>query len=218
MSLIILGPPGAGKGTQAKLLEKKYGFKQLSTGDMLRSAVEEGSTLGLEVKDILDKGELVPDNIMVELISDSIDQLNDKQFVLDGYPRTEGQALALDKLLSKKKKKLIAVIELTVDSEALIRRIIARFICADCGEVYNKETKPTKSQGICDKCDGNQFLRRTDDSEEVLKKRLKTYLEQTNPLLIYYGNQGLLRSVNGMLGLDDVSERIGAILDAKKCS
>lgn len=213
MNLIIVGPPGAGKGTQAKLLEQTRGYVQLSTGDMLRGAVSEGTPLGERAKVVMDRGEFVPDEVMVELISQKLDEIVDRPFILDGFPRTEKQALELDLLLSNKSRIMGAVIELMVDKEVLIDRIVSRFTCVRCGEVYNKRFKRPQVEGCCDQCEGKEFLRRTDDSEEVMRNRLKAYHSHTAPLLAYYGNRGLLRSVDGMVGLNAVAAQIAGILD-----
>ena len=213
MNLIIVGPPGAGKGTQAKLLEQTRGYVQLSTGDMLRGAVNEGSPLGERAKVVMDRGEFVPDDVTVELISQKLDEIGAKPFILDGFPRTEKQALALDSLLENKSRIMGAVIELLVDKEVLIDRIVSRFTCVKCGEVYNKRFKRPQVEGSCDQCEGNEFLRRSDDSEGVMRNRLKAYQSHTAPLLSYYGNRGLLRSVDGMVAPNAVAAQILGILD-----
>lgn len=213
MSLILLGPPGAGKGTQAKVLEQTGGYVQLSTGDMLRIAVAVGDRVGHRAKNIMDRGEFVPDEIMVGLIADRLDQTAHKPFILDGFPRTEGQALALDLLLKEKNRFLRAVIELTADDEELVGRIVGRFTCDGCGEVYNDEFRRLRVEGICDLCEGSKFSRRSDDSEEVMRNRLKAYHSYTAPLLSFYRKQGLLRSVDGMMAVEEVASQIRAILE-----
>ncbi len=215
MSIILLGPPGAGKGTQAKLLVDRRGYIQLSTGDMLRNAVSEGSDLGKKAREIMDKGEFVPDDIMVGIISEKIQKIGDSKFILDGFPRTEGQAIALEELLRLRSRSLSAVIELRVDDDLLIKRVTGRFTCTECGAVYNDNYVIPKVTGICDFCGNTDFLRRSDDSREVMKNRLDIYNKHTAPLLEYYKNKGLLRSVDGMSSSDEVEKQISGILDAK---
>ena len=215
MSIILLGPPGAGKGTQAKLLVDKRGYIQLSTGDMLRNAVLEGSDIGKKAKEIMNKGEFVPDEIMVDIISDKIQKIGASNFILDGFPRTEGQAIALDELLNIKKRSLFSVIELKVDDLLLIDRITGRFTCDDCGAVYNDNFKVPKVSGVCDFCEGSNFSRRSDDSKEIMENRLEAYHKHTAPLLAYYKNKELLSSVDGMASSEEVERQISSILDDK---
>ena len=215
MSIILLGPPGAGKGTQAKILEKKRGYAQLSTGDMLRNAVSEGSDLGNKAKEIMNKGEFVPDEIMVGIISEKIKSLGKVNFILDGFPRTEGQAVALEKLLKIRSRSLFAVIELKVDDDLLIERVTGRFTCSECGAVYNDSFKVPKNLGVCDFCGNTHFSRRSDDSREVMENRLEVYHKHTAPLLEFYENRGLLRSVDGMSSSEEVEIQISGILDDK---
>mgnify|MGYP001215109109 CR=1 FL=1 len=215
MSIILLGPPGAGKGTQAKILVDKRSYIQLSTGDMLRNAVSEGSDLGLKAKEIMDKGEFVPDEIMIGIISDKIAEIGSSAFILDGFPRTTGQAEALEKLLRDKSKSLSHVIELKVDDSQLINRITGRFTCSNCGAVYNDNFKNPDKLGVCDFCGKSEFSRRSDDSVEVMKNRLEAYHQHTAPLLEFYRNTGLLRSVDGMLSSKEVEEKILDVLDDK---
>ena len=216
MNFIFLGPPGAGKGTQAKLLEKNRGYIQLSTGDMLRMAVDVGSEIGKQAKNIMDKGEFVPDEIMVSLISERLDHIPDKSFILDGFPRTEGQAIALDRLLVEKNTALHSVIEITVNDDKLIKRIIGRYTCSDCGAVYNDAFKTTKIDGECDQCGSKNFIRRSDDSEEVMRNRLKTYHFHASGLISYYRKQGILSSIDGMMPFEEVSKEIMKVLDQLK--
>jgi adenylate kinase len=215
LNLILLGPPGAGKGTQAKKLTDERGLVQLSTGDMLRAEVASGSPLGLEAKKIMDAGNLVSDAIMIGMIDKRIDQADcAKGFVLDGFPRTEPQAEALDAMLAKKGKKIDAVIELAVDEAALVERISGRFTCAKCGSGYHDTFHRPKKDGICDKCGGTEFVRRADDNAETVKARLVAYRKQTAPILPYYKGKGLLRSVDGMADMSDVAKQIDQVLQA----
>jgi len=217
LNLILLGPPGAGKGTQAKKLTDERGLVQLSTGDMLRAEVASGSALGLEAKKIMDAGQLVSDAIMISMIDKRIDQPDcAKGFVLDGFPRTEPQAEALDAMLAKKGKKIDAVIELAVDEAALIERISGRFTCAKCGTGYHDKFARPKKDGICDKCGSTEFVRRADDNAETVKARLVAYRKQTAPILPYYKGKGLLHSVDGMADMSDVARQIDRVLDGIK--
>ena len=213
MNLILLGPPGAGKGTQAQLLQRERGLVQLSTGDMLRAAVASGSELGKKAKGIMDRGELVPDDLMVGLIRDRIAQPDGaKGFILDGFPRTEAQAKALDKMLEEGSHRLDDVIEMEVDEKALTERVVGRFTCARCGTGYHEKFKPTKVAGICDVCGSTEFSRRKDDNAETMKTRMAAYRAQTEPLLPYYRARGVLKKVDGMAGMDEVYHQIRAVL------
>lgn len=215
MNLILLGPPGAGKGTQAKRLEGKHGLVQLSTGDMLRAAVASGSALGRQAKQVMEAGQLMPDDIIIRMIAERIAQPDAKRgFVLDGFPRTEAQAEALAKMLAEHGRKLDAVIELGVDEAALIERIAGRFTCAACGAGYHDQYQRPKREGVCDKCGGTNFVRRPDDNAETLKTRLAAYRAQTAPIIPYYRSRGLLRRVDGMAAPDEVTRQIEAILVA----
>jgi len=217
VNLILLGPPGAGKGTQAKRLTDKRGIMQLSTGDMLRAEVASGSSLGKQAKQVMEAGQLMPDDIIIGMIDSRIDAPDCKNgFVLDGFPRTEAQAAALDNMLAKKGKRIDAVIELAVDEGALIARISGRFACAKCGAGYHDTFHPTKKAGICDVCGGTEFTRRKDDNAETVKARLVAYRQQTAPILPYYKAKGLLRPVDGMAEMNQVSQEIDSALSGLK--
>ena len=215
MNLVLLGPPGAGKGTQAKLLEDSRSLVKLSTGDMLRAAVAAGTELGRKAGDIMERGQLVPDNMVIELIAEHIDEDKGRGFILDGFPRTIPQAEALDRLLEKRGKTLDLVIVMGVDDEALIERIGGRFACANCGEGYHDVYKMPKVEGVCDRCGSTQFVRRRDDNEEVVRSRLKAYHAQTEPLIDYYTRQGKVRTVDGMADIGTVEKEIGSALNGE---
>jgi adenylate kinase len=211
--LILLGPPGAGKGTQAKEIAARHGLVQLSTGDMLRAAVAAGTEVGRRAKAIMDKGELVPDAVVINIISDRLDAPDCKGgAILDGFPRTLAQAAALDALMAAKKRKLDAVIELKVDDDELISRISGRFTCARCGEGYHDRFKHPRAKGVCDVCKGTEFTRRPDDNAETVTRRLMVYYRETSPLIGYYFCKGNLHSVDGMASIAEVSKAIDKIL------
>ena len=213
MNLILLGPPGAGKGTQAEQISAKHGIVQLSTGEMLRAAVKAGTEVGLKAKAIIESGGLVSDEIVVGIISERIDQPDcAKGFILDGFPRTLPQAAALETLLGTKGKTLDAVIEIKVDDEALVERITGRFSCADCGTGYHDKYKVPAEEGVCDKCGSTQFSRRADDNEETVRNRLMAYYRETAPLIGYYFAKDRVKSVDGMADIDEVARQINAIL------
>lgn len=213
MNLILLGPPGAGKGTQAKLLEDKKGFKQLSTGDMLRGAVAAGTEMGRKAKEVMDKGQLVSDAIVISIISERLDQPDVKKgFILDGFPRNTAQAEALDRMLEDKGLKLDAVIEMKVDDEELVKRIAGRYTCAKCGKGYHDAFEKPKVAGVCDVCGSTEFVRRADDNEKTVRDRLVVYNKQTAPLVDYYGRTGVLHKVNGMADIGVVTRQIEDVL------
>ena len=213
MNIILLGPPGAGKGTQAQRLQNDVGMVQLSTGDMLRAEMKSGSALGEQAKGIVASGKLVPDALMVGLIEDRIARPDcAKGFILDGFSRTEAQARALDTMLDKTGRKLDQVIEMEVDEAALTERVVGRFTCAKCGTGYHDKFKRPKVEGVCDVCGSTEFSRRPDDNAETMKTRMAAYRAQTEPLLPYYRAKGILKKVDGMAAMDEVYRQIRAVL------
>jgi adenylate kinase len=213
VNLILLGPPGAGKGTQASQLVEKHGMVQLSTGDMLRAAVKAGTPTGLKAKAVMDAGELVSDEIVSGIIGDALDQLAPETGVIfDGYPRTEAQAHALDALLAARARKLDCVIELEVDEDALVERITGRYTCAKCNEGYHDTFKQPKVAGVCDQCGSTEFKRRPDDNEATVRTRMAEYRGKTEPILPLYAARGLLKRVDGMADIEHVSAAIEAIV------
>ncbi len=213
MNLILLGPPGAGKGTQAKILEEKHAFKQLSTGDMLRAAIAAGSEVGLKAQAIMAKGDLVSDDVIIGIVSDRMDKPDVKKGVIfDGFPRTTAQAEALDAMLKGKGQKLNAVIEMKVDDEALVGRITGRYTCSKCGQGYHEQFAKPKKAGICDNCGGTEFTRRPDDNENTVRDRLAVYNKQTAPLVSYYKAKGNLHVIDGMADITLVTKAIEAVV------
>jgi adenylate kinase len=214
LNIILLGPPGAGKGTQAARLQASRDMIQLSTGDMLREARASGSRIGEQVKAIMDAGELVSDEIVTALIGERLDACADCGAIFDGFPRTKQQAEALDQLLSDRGRRLDHVIELAVDEEALVERITGRFTCAKCGTGYHDKFRPTKVDGVCDVCGSTEFKRRPDDNEQTVRRRMEEYRAKTAPILPFYEARGLVRRVNGMASVEEVAAQIDAILDS----
>jgi len=213
--LILLGPPGAGKGTQAKRLQERFGILQLSTGDMLRAEVAAGSEVGLQAKAVMDAGALVSDQILVTMIGERIERADCSHgFILDGFPRTLPQAAALDVLLEAHGKPLDAVIEMRVSDAELVERIAGRFTCVRCGSLYNDTLKPTAKPGVCDVCGSTEFVRRADDNRDVVTQRLDAYNRQTAPLLPHYDSHRKLYVVDGMADIETVTRAIMAILQA----
>ncbi len=215
MNIILLGPPGAGKGTQATRLVDSRGMVQLSTGDMLRAAVKAGTPVGLQAKALMESGALVPDEVVSGIIGEALDALAaDTGVIFDGYPRTEAQAHSLDTILSDRNRTLDHVIELEVDEDALVERITGRFTCATCGKGYHDTFEKPKVEGECDKCHGHEFKRRPDDNEETVRTRMAEYRAKTAPILPIYEARGIVSRVDGMADMNDVSLAIAAILES----
>jgi adenylate kinase len=215
VNIVLFGPPGCGKGTQAKRLQASTGLVQLSTGDMLRAAIASGSDVGNRVKDVMAAGNLVDDETVIAMLSVRIDAPDcEKGFILDGFPRTVAQAEALDTLLEGKGIELNAVVEMTVNDEALIKRISGRYSCGNCGAGYHDTFKKPETEGICDECGGDKFDRRADDNAESVRIRLEAYRNLSAPLLPYYRDRGKLNAVDGMLDMDEVEKEIKAVIKA----
>lgn len=213
MNIILLGPPGAGKGTQSQRLVEKYGMRQLSTGDMLRAAVKAQTPVGIQAKAVMDAGELVSDTIVSALISDELEAMgSDVGAIFDGYPRTEAQALMLDEILQNHGRTLAHVIELEVNEDALVERITGRFTCASCGKGYHDTFEQPKQEGVCDRCGGTEFKRRPDDNEETVRTRMQEYRGKTAPILPGYEQRGIVSRVDGMASIEDVTHAIDAVL------
>lgn len=213
VNLILLGPPGAGKGTQARMLEERFGLVQLSTGDLLRGAVAAGTPAGLAAKAVMEAGELVSDEIVLAVLKERLEQPDvTKGTILDGFPRTDAQAEALDRLLTEKDQKIDAVISLEVDDEAMVARVAGRYTCAACGEGYHDDFKQPKAEGVCDKCGGTEMKRRADDNAETVRTRLQAYHAQTAPLIDYYAARDALTEVPAMGSIDDIAAALDAIV------
>jgi len=212
-NIILLGPPGAGKGTQAKRLEDERGMVQLSTGDMLRAAKTSGTDMGRKVAAVMDRGELVTDDIVIGLIEERLTGAHGGGFIFDGFPRTLAQADALEALMAKVGQGLDAVIEMQVDDAALVARITGRYTCGACGAVYHDVTRPTSVAGVCDVCGSDRMVRRADDNEDSLRTRLMEYYKKTSPLIGFYHAKGKLRGVDGLAEMDAVAAAIANVLD-----
>ncbi len=213
MNLIVLGPPGAGKGTQARRIQERWGIIQLSTGEILREAVDAGEEVGLRAGPVLEAGDLVPDEIVILVVAERLEKPDCQNgFILDGFPRTPAQAQALDELLKNRKLMIDAVIQIVVDDSAIVERIAGRYACSKCGAGYHEKYNKPKVDGVCDNCGSDSFERRVDDKQETVKSRLANYRRATEPILPYYSERGVLFEVNGMRGIDDVTAEIDKIL------
>ena len=213
MNIILLGPPGAGKGTQSQRLVDHHGMRQLSTGDMLRAAVRAQTPVGIKAKEVMDRGELVSDAIVSELIDAELTAMGDDVgAIFDGYPRTQAQAEQLDEILSRHGRELTRVIELEVNEDALVERITGRFSCAECGALYHDTANPPEKEGVCDECGSTEFKRRPDDNEQTVRTRMQEYRAKTAPILPHYERQGLVARVDGMASIGDVSHAIDGLL------
>ena len=212
MRIVLFGPPGAGKGTQASLLVEKYGSAHISTGDTLREAVANKTEVGMKAKSYMDKGELVPDDVVIAIAKEKLASVGDKGFILDGFPRTIAQAEALDVALEDIKKPLEAVVNLQVDEDELIRRLSGRRVCPGCGEPYHIDSKKPRAEGVCDSC-GTTLMHRDDDRPEAIKNRLNVYNNQTSPVLGYYESKGILKNIKAVGGIQDILTRVSEALD-----
>lgn len=208
MNIILLGPPGGGKGTQARFITEKFGIPQISTGDMLRDAVTNKTDLGLKAKEYMDAGKLVPDDLVIKIVEERLKRDDCKDgFILDGFPRTLLQAEALDKILTRMSKKIDYVINIDVPAEDIVKRLTSRRICKKCGNIYNLLSNPPKIDGRCDIC-GGELYQRDDDKEETVRRRLQVYKEDTEPLIMYYKSKGVLKTIDGRKDIDDVKNLI----------
>ncbi len=215
MRMILLGPPGAGKGTQAKMLIEKLSIPQISTGDILRAAVKEGTPLGLEAKSYMDSGGLVPDGVIIGIVKERTAEEDCRNgYILDGFPRTIAQAEALGRMLADTKQSIGAVVSMTVDEEELVKRLTGRRTCRSCGFGFHVEFKPPAKEGVCDKC-GGELYQRDDDQEKAIRERLAVYRRQTQPLIDYYRGQGTLKEINGLGAIDEIQQRILGALGVK---
>ncbi len=213
MRLILIGPPGAGKGTQAQRLVDEHKIPQLSTGDMLRAAVAAGTETGKRAKTIMDSGKLVSDSVVNAIVSERIDEADCANgFILDGYPRTLAQADAVEAMLAEKGTQLDAVVELRVEDDAMVERVAGRYTCAECGTGYHDTLNKPEKEGVCDKCGGEEFKRRPDDNAEAMRTRLRVYYKETSPLIGYYYAKGKLRPVDGMASIDGVAQEVAEVL------
>lgn len=208
MNIILIGPPGSGKGTQAKILEDRHDMKQLSSGDMLRAAVSEGTEIGQKAKSFMEAGELVPDDLVVEIVTDQIEKLGDKGFILDGFPRNVHQAEVLDQMLDKRDRNIDRVLVVEVSDDMLVERIAGRYTCANCGEGYHDKFKQPETDGVCDKCGSTEFIRRPDDNPDTVRNRLDVYHEQTKPLIDYYRKQDKVRVIDGERPIEEVTKAL----------
>ena len=209
MRVVLFGPPGSGKGTQASLLKEKYGLVHIATGDILREAVSNKTEVGLKAKSYMDRGELVPDDVVIAIVKDKLQSIGEVGFILDGFPRTIAQAGALDRVLFDLGKPLDAVLNLQVDEEELVRRLSGRRVCPSCGEPYHVDSKPPKIEEVCDKC-GTALLHREDDKPEAIRNRLRVYREQTEPVLDYYASKSILKNINAVGDIEQVASRIAS--------
>ncbi len=214
MRIVLFGPPGAGKGTQAGLLSEKYGSAHISTGDILREAVANKTEVGLKAKGYMEKGELVPDEVVIAIAKEKLSSIGDKGFILDGFPRTIAQAQALDEALAEIGKPLDAVVNLQVDDEELVRRLSGRRVCPSCGEPYHTDSKRPRVEGKCDKC-GADLVHRADDQPDAIRNRLKVYNTQTSPVLGHYEQRGVLRNIPATGGIGEILDRVAAALGAQ---
>lgn len=216
MKIIMLGPPGAGKGTQARMIAEKYGIPQISTGDILREEVKKGSALGREAKSYMDKGELVPDKLIIDIILKRLDEGGaSKGYILDGFPRTVAQAAAFTSALSERDERVDSVISIEVERGELIRRLSGRRTCVECGAMFHVHFDPPRRDAVCDKC-GGKLIRRDDDNEETVANRLEVYRKQTEPLINYYEGSGVFKAVDGMGSIEDILKRMEEALEGQK--
>ena len=213
MIVVFLGPPAIGKGTQARRLARSRGFSVVSTGDKLREAIASGTEVGREAKGYMDAGQLVPDEVVVRIVAEALQSGNGTGTILDGFPRTTAQAEALGRMLDDKDLKLDYVVEMKVDEDAMVERIVGRFICAKCGAGYHEKFNRPATDDVCDLCGGKEFTRRPDDTSETVRARLRAYHEQTSPIVLYYQKKGLLKSVDGMAPIDEVARFVDQALE-----